>query len=25
VENWDPLEQASRKLGRFFVVDTAKD
>lgn len=22
---WDPLEQAPRKLGRFFVVDTAKD
>lgn len=22
---WDPLEQASRKMGKFFVVDTAKD
>lgn len=24
-ENWNPLEQASRKVGKFFVVDTAKD
>lgn len=25
VGDWDPLEQAPKKLGRFFVVDTAKD
>ncbi len=25
VKDWDPLEQASKKVGRFFVVDTAKD
>ena len=23
--NWDPVSQAPRKLGRFIVVDTAKD
>ena len=22
---WDPLSQAGKKVGRFFVVDTAKD
>ena len=25
VIGWDPLSQASKKVGRFFVVDTAKD
>lgn len=25
VGDWDPLEQAPKKLGRFFVVNTAKD
>lgn len=25
VKDWDPLEQASKKVGRFFVVDAAKD
>lgn len=25
VKGWDPLAQAPRKVGRFFVVDTAKD
>lgn len=25
VKDWNPLEQASKKLGGFFVVDTAKD
>ena len=25
VKGWDPLAQASRKVGRYFVVDTAKD
>lgn len=24
-EGWDPLAQAPKKMGRFFVVDTAKD
>ncbi len=25
VEDWDPLGQAPKKLGRYFVVDTDKD
>lgn len=25
VENWDPLSQAPKKLGRYFVVETDKD
>ena len=25
MKDWDPLAQAPKKLGRFFVVDTAKD
>ena len=25
VPGWDPLAQAPRKMGRYFVVDTAKD
>lgn len=25
VKGWNPLEQASKKVGGFFVVDTAKD
>ena len=25
VTDWDPISQAPRKLGRFIVVDTAKD
>ena len=25
VNDWDPLSQAPKKLGRFIVVDTAKD
>ncbi len=25
MEGWDPLAQAPKKMGRFFVVDTAKD
>ena len=25
VAGWDPLSQASKKVGRVFVVDTAKD
>ena len=24
-KDWDPLSQAPKKLGRFIVVDTAKD
>ena len=24
-KDWDPLAQAPKKLGRYFVVDTAKD
>jgi Asp-tRNA(Asn)/Glu-tRNA(Gln) amidotransferase C subunit len=24
-ENWDPLGQASKKIGRYFVVETDKD
>ena len=25
MKDWDPLAQAPKKLGRFFVVDTARD
>ena len=25
IKGWDPLAQAPKKVGRFFVVDTAKD
>lgn len=25
LDEWDPLAQAPRKMGRFFVVDTARD
>lgn len=25
IEGWDPLAQAPKKLGRFFVVETNKD